>query len=105
MHQITDVSIISISINCTRLKALNLYKCSLITDKSIISLSNYCFGLQELNICTLSCLTDASLIAIANNCTDLQSLSVFQCYGISDVLRHQYKSITQLQAALSIIPP
>ena len=56
-------------------------------------------------MCTLSCLTDASLIAIANNCTDLQSLSVFQCYGISDVLRHQYNSITQLQAALSIIPP
>ena len=103
--KITDVSIMSISTHCTELEKLNLSWYHHITDASIISISENCTELIELNVAYTN-ITDASLIAIAINCTALESLCTYQCIGISsDKLRHHFKSLSELRAALLSIYP
>ena len=102
--QITDASIISISTHCTGLQSLNLDNCYQITDASIISISENCTGLEELYI-PYTAISDASLIAIAKNCTGLQYLDAYDCGSLSNMLRHQFISVSELRAILLSIYP
>ena len=78
--------------------------CRLITDVSIISISENCTGLKELNV-SYTNITDASLIAIAKNYTELQYLSSKECDGLSsDKLRREFKSVSELRAVLLSMP-
>jgi len=104
-HQITYASIISISTHCTGLQLLNLGRCHQIRDASIIPISEKCTGLKSLDV-SYNRITDASLIAIAKNCTGLQYLSTYRCDGLSnDKLRDDFKSVSELRAALLSIYP
>jgi len=103
--QITDASIISISTHCTGLQSLHLENCKKISDASIISISEKCIGLKKLDV-SYTRITDASLIAIAKNCTGLQYLCASRCDGLSsNKLRNEFKSVSELRAALLSIYP
>jgi len=129
-HQLTDASIISISTHCTGLQSLDLEGCVQISDASIISISKYCTGLQLLDLrgcpqisdasiipisehCTglkrldisSTRIIDASLIAIAKNCTGLQYLCTYKCNELSEKLLNEFKSVSELRAALLSIYP
>ena len=76
------------------------------TDASIISITVNCSKIQILDIWNCDGITYASLIAIANNCTGLQLLDTDRCTGLShSKLRRTYKSISELRDALLSIYP
>jgi len=102
---LTDASLISISTHCVGLKVLDVWGCINLTDASIISISTNCLLLQELVIEFCEQLSDKSLIAIVSNCNVLQSLHTSNCSGIHRLLRHSFKSSTELKAALQSIYP
>ncbi|ESN96241.1 hypothetical protein HELRODRAFT_163285 [Helobdella robusta] len=109
---LTDLSLISLSLGCEDLKCLNISWCLRITDNGLQHLLKKLSNLEVFNakgcsqrttdsavmkitegclhlklLCLSKCprLTDVSLIAIAKNCPDVETLDLSGCSRLTDV--------------------
>ena len=96
-YNITDESVISISMNCTGLQSLNLSECDDITDKSIFSIAENCTKLQALSMNACDNITDISIIELSKHCKSLTFLDISRCSNVSEVFRKIYHSMIHLQ--------
>jgi len=94
---ITDDSIISLSKHCKDLSAWYLFGCRNITDLSVISIAKNTTKILYLNQCTS--ITDASVMTIAIHCSaELTCLNLSHCNKISTRYQRLYRSISDLHA-------
>jgi hypothetical protein len=82
--EITDVSLIELSILCPNLRKLDVTGCKLLTDSSTISIANNCSYVEIIKVSDCLQLTDASILATANCCPELKSLYITNCTNITE---------------------
>ena len=80
---LTDKSITSIAINCSKLRILKVSTGVKFKDSGIISISTHCKDLEQLSVVG-SDVTDESIISIATNCRGLLLLDVSNCLHLTD---------------------
>uniref|UniRef100_A0A8C9KL40 F-box/LRR-repeat protein 2 n=1 Tax=Panthera tigris altaica TaxID=74533 RepID=A0A8C9KL40_PANTA len=83
--QITDSTLIQLSVHCPKLQALSLSHCELITDDGILHLSNSTCGHERLRVLELdNCLliTDVALEHL-ENCRGLERLELYDCQQVT----------------------
>uniref|UniRef100_A0A8C3T3R3 F-box and leucine rich repeat protein 2 n=1 Tax=Chelydra serpentina TaxID=8475 RepID=A0A8C3T3R3_CHESE len=82
---ITDNTLIQLSVHCPKLQALSLSHCELITDDGILHLSNSTCGHERLQVLELdNCLliTDVTLEHL-ENCHSLERIELYDCQQVT----------------------
>jgi hypothetical protein len=83
-ENISDLSLIEISKNCSNLKFLILNRCYKITDSAFILIAKNCLKLEKIDIFNNENITDFSLIEISKNILNLKIISLFNCSLITN---------------------
>ena len=83
-RNISNVSLICVSIECPELKELNLFNCTQLTDTGILSIADGCKNLTYLNIGWCDRITDQGITCLASSAASLTELDLAGCTSLTN---------------------